>query len=86
MKKFPEIDMIAGVRVLDKSTDRAGATSSFRFEVWTKFSTCNENFGASIEKYLKERVISEIMNPSEKDDDFASLVGKINPEKMIEFK
>jgi hypothetical protein len=46
MKKFPEIDMIAGVRVLDKSTDRAGATSSFRFEVWTKFSTCNENFGA----------------------------------------
>ena len=86
MKKFPEIDMIAGVRVLDKSADRAGAISSFRFEVWTKFSTQNENFGAKIDKYLKERIISEILNPTEKDDDIASLLGKCNPDKMIEFK
>ena len=68
MKKFPEIDMIAGVRVLDKSSDRMH--SSFRIEIWTKFASVNENFGQKIEQYLKDRIIKEIINPTVKDSDF----------------
>jgi hypothetical protein len=78
MKKFPEIDMVAGVRVLDKYDLNRG--NNFRLEIWTKFAERNEHFGSLLEEYLKTKVIAEIIVAADKED------GKTTSEPRIEFK
>ena len=64
VQEFPEVKMLAGVRILDKSTEKQAST--FRMEVWTKFSDRKSYYGERIEKYLRENIITEMIKPTEK--------------------
>ena len=51
-RNFAEIDLLAGVRFLDKSTDRRPC--NFRIEVWTKFNSEESEMGRTLKAYLVE--------------------------------
>ena len=50
--EFKECDKLCGVRLLDKS--KTGAENSFRIEVWTKFSSDNDEAGKIMKQYIEE--------------------------------
>jgi len=62
-RSFAEIDLIAGVRFLDKSSERS--KSVFRIEVWTKFDQEDSPMGKSLRAYLEEAFIKVIREDGE---------------------
>ena len=57
-RNFPEIDLLAGIRFLDKSTDRRPC--NFRIEIWTKFNSEESEMGRKLKLYLEENFCSII--------------------------
>jgi len=54
---FVDVDMLAGVRLLDKSRNDSG---NFRIEIWTKFADEKSEMGQNQIKYLREKFIDAI--------------------------
>lgn len=55
--QFPEVDMLAGVRLLDKSR---GDQGSFRIEIWTKFDDSKSVMGQAQSEYLQKTFVEQI--------------------------
>lgn len=55
--QFPETDMLAGVRLLDKSR---GDQGSFRIEIWTKFDDSKSEMGQAQQAYLQKTFVEPI--------------------------
>ena len=55
--QFPESDMLAGVRLLDKSRNDQG---SFRIEIWTKFDDAKSDMGQAQHAYLQKTFVDLI--------------------------
>ena len=56
--EFSECDKICGVRLLDKSM--AGKESFFRIEIWTKFSSDQEECGKNMKDYIETKLVKII--------------------------
>ena len=63
-RNFVEIDLLAGIRFLDKSTDRR--PSNFRIEIWTKFNSEDSEMGRRLKVYLEENFCQMITTDGEK--------------------
>ena len=54
--EFSNTDMLAGIRLLDKST--SSRENFFRIEIWTKFSDAEQAIKNEMQKHLEEEYIS----------------------------
>ena len=57
---FENADMIAGIRLLDKSV--MGRENMFRFEIWTKFDNTQQILVESLQQHLIAEYIQPMMN------------------------
>lgn len=59
--------MLCGVRLLDKS--RGGQCGFYRIEVWTKFNEVTENMGATMQAFIKEKLITLSLSEEDQKDE-----------------
>ena len=56
--EFAETDMLAGIRLLDKTRDN---NEIFRIEVWTKVAEENDPINQTIKKYIQEKFVDGLV-------------------------
>ena len=57
---FENADQIAGIRLLDKSTN--GRESNFRIEVWTKFNSQKSELVDQLKKHLESEYVKTLID------------------------
>jgi hypothetical protein len=50
-KRFPHIEQIAGVRIVDKSSPGRDA---YRFEIWTKYDNENNDYAKAVRDFIEK--------------------------------
>ena len=61
--EFKNAEMLAGVRILDKST--SGRENMFRIEVWTKFDEQNQQLTKELKEHLEKGIVQKLVESAE---------------------